>query len=101
MSVFPGAALIKIPGVKVLRALLLRSPSLGATYCRLQRSDDGLGDFILDREDVFEHPVIALGPDVVPGVGVDQLAGDAHALARLAHAALEDVACAKLGSDLL
>ena len=63
--------------------------------------DDRRRHLVLDREDVLEVAVVALGPEVAVGLGVDQLHGDADALARLAHAALDDVLHAELARDLL
>ena len=58
-------------------------------------------DLVLDGEDVLEVAVVALGPEVVVGLGVDQLHRDAHPLPDLAHAALDDVLHAELGGELL
>ncbi len=55
---------------------------------------------VLQREDVVEVAVVALGPDVVAGIGVDELRRDAHPMAGLAHAALDDVARAQLLANL-
>jgi hypothetical protein len=41
---------------------------------RLDRTDNMLGDLILNREQVLEHAVVAVGPDVFAGLGLDQLA---------------------------
>ena len=60
-----------------------------------QRGRDRGGDLVLDGEDVGAA-VEALGPDVAVGQGVDQLDGDAHPVARLAHAALDHVLDAEL-----
>ena len=53
------------------------------------------------REDVGQFAVIAIGPDVVASRGVDQLGGDAHAVAALADAALQHVAHAEFAGDAL
>ena len=45
--------------------------------------------------------VEAIGPEMRAGHGIDQLAGDPHPAAGLAHAALEHVAHAELAADLL
>ncbi len=63
-------------------------------------ADDGGGDLVLDGEDVGELAVVALGPDVAVGRGVDQLDGDAHPVAGLAHAALDHVLDAELARHL-
>ena len=56
-----------------------------------QRSDDRVGDFVLDREDVGQLAIVGLRPQVTVVHRVDQLRGDAHVVAGLAHAAFEDV----------
>ena len=66
-----------------------------------QGGDDRGRDLVLDGEDVLEVAVVALGPEVVVGLGVDQLHGDAHPLPDLAHAAFDDVLHAELGGELL
>ena len=66
---------------------------------RLDGGDDFLGDLVLEFEDVRQVAIITVGPDVVVRRGVDELGGDAHAVAALADAALQDVAHAKLASD--
>jgi hypothetical protein len=43
---------------------------------RLQCGDDILGDLVPKFEDVFLQTVIALGPYMVAGDSVDQLAGE-------------------------
>ena len=45
--------------------------------------------------------IVAIGPDVSAGIGLDELTGNADARSRLANAALQDVANPKLASDLL
>src|SRR5262249_9576823 len=52
-------------------------------------------------EDILDVPVIAFGPEVCPGNGVDQLCGDAQALAGAPHAALRDVADRQLAPGLI
>ena len=70
-----------------------RRPGSVATMAR--------GDLVLEREDVLQVAVVALGPDVVVGFGIDQLHRDAHPVAGLAHAAFDDVLHAELARDLL
>ena len=65
----------------------------------LSARDDRLGDLVLDRENVVEVAVVALGPHVVAGRAVDQLGGDPHPAAGLADAAFEHVADAELARD--
>jgi hypothetical protein len=58
----------------------------------LDCADDIARDLILQFEDVVECAVEAVSPDMGAGRGVDQLAGDAHAVLGFAHTAFEDVA---------
>ena len=58
-------------------------------------------DLVLQFEHVFDQAIEAVGPEVRAGFGLDQLSGDAHPVAALAHRAFEDVAHAKLAADLL
>jgi hypothetical protein len=64
-----------------------------------QRRDDGVGDLILDGEDVVQLAVVGFRPQVAVLHRVDQLRGDAHPVARFAHAALEDVVHIQLARD--
>ena len=66
---------------------------------RLERRHHRVGDLILDREDVLVVAVVGLRPEVIAVVGSDQLRGDADALARAAHAPLEQVRHPQLLGD--
>jgi hypothetical protein len=61
----------------------------------LEGIDDAVGDLVLEREDVVQAAVVAIGPEMPAAAAVDQLDGDAHAVPGLAHAALEDMADAE------
>jgi hypothetical protein len=65
-----------------------------------ERLDDGLRDLVLQREDVVQVPVVALGPDVIVARCEDQLCGDPYAAARLAHAPFQHVTHVELARDL-
>lgn len=58
-----------------------------------------MGHLVLNVEDVAQGALILLGPHVAVGRGIDQLSGDAHAIAACLDAALEDVAYAKIAPD--
>jgi hypothetical protein len=45
-------------------------------------------------------PIVALRPQVIAGLRLDELRGDPNAVASLAHAAFENVANPQLASDL-
>ena len=67
----------------------------------LDRSHDLFRNFILQGKNVRQVAVVSIGPDVIAGCGVDELRGDAHAIAALAHAALQHVAHAEFAGDAL
>ena len=87
-----AAAQVQIVGVEVDRALVGQTLLLVRGQPDLERGDDLPGQLILDGENVGEVTVEPVGPDVAAIGRVDELCGDAHAVARLAHAALQHVA---------
>ena len=58
---------------------------------RLQRIGNFVSEIALDRENVGHIAVVIVGPDVLIGVGIDQLHVDAHLVSRAAHASLENI----------
>ena len=62
--------------------------------------DNGPSDLVLDGKHVLQLSIVALGPTVSAGDGVDELRGDADAIASAANAAFEHVADAELAADL-
>jgi hypothetical protein len=95
------AAQIVVVGVEAFGWLALRALDLGPLELRRNRADDGLGDLILQLENIVERAFEALGPQMRPGGRIDQLPGDAHLVRRLAHAAFQHIAHAELAADLL
>src|SRR4029453_15347477 len=67
----------------------------------LESGNDGVGDLVLDFDDVGEVAIEAIGPEMVAGLPVDQLGVDPNTASRLSNAALEDMADAKLAGYLL
>ena len=67
---------IEIVGVKAFGPLALRALDLGAAKVRLDDSDDGRRDPVLQIEHVFERAVELVGPDMRAGLGLDQLRRD-------------------------
>ena len=53
-----------------------------------------------DGKEIGNVPVESLRPDMGAGIGVDQLCRDANAIARLAHAAFQNIADAERAPDL-
>jgi hypothetical protein len=70
------------------------------TQLGLDRADDAAGDLVMQLENVLERAVETACPNMRASRRVDQLAGDAHAAPRFAHAALENIAYAELAADL-
>ena len=64
-----------------------------------QGGDDLAGNVVLDRENVGQLAVVALGPQMAAGLGVDQLGGDAHPLAAFADAAFDNVSDPEVAAD--
>ena len=76
----------------------LRPPegALGAT----DRVDDASGQLVLNHEEVGERPVVALGPDLAAGSGVDQAHGRPQPTAVTVETAFEHVPDAELSTNL-
>jgi hypothetical protein len=91
----------QVPGVHAVRRLAPCAKIFRGVELRLDRGDDRLGDLVLHREYVGKTAVVAFRPDVTAGGDVVELDGDAHAVAALAHAALDHIADAELLGDLL
>src|SRR5215471_8425222 len=84
------------PSVEALGSLALGVEVLRGIHLRLDRRHDGLGNLVLYGKYVGETAVVALGPKLATGRYVVELRGNTHALATLAHAALDQVADAEL-----
>ena len=61
---------------------------------------DACRDLVLNREDIRELALETLRPYLVAVIGVHELRRDAHAIAGLAHAALENRFHAQPSADL-
>src|SRR5713226_4081431 len=92
---------VKVVGIEAVGSLALGALDLRLPQVRLHRADHAGGDPILQLEDVVKRAVVALSPDMRAGRRVDELTRNADAVAGLAHAALDQVAHAKLASDFL
>ena len=67
----PHATLIKLPGIEIFRWLAARALSFHLAEFGLQSRNQGLVDFVWKREDVGKVAVVALGPNMVAGGGID------------------------------
>jgi hypothetical protein len=83
LAQMPQPALICGPGIKAFGRSAHRALSLSLGNGRSDGDRYRLGDLVLDREDIGEIAVVTLGPNVVAGFGLDQLRGDADAVAGL------------------
>src|SRR5215471_15175326 len=88
-------------GAEIAGARSAGLQSLGALDLRCDRGDNGLCYLLLYCKDVLQHAVVALRPDVIAGQRVDQLAGYAYPVRRLAYAAFKDIADTKFLADLM
>ena len=94
---------VVVVGAKALRPLAaggLRSRLRERAAVARQRPDDPAHHLVVHREQVVRRPIVALGPEVRAGGGIDQLRRYPHALGAGLEAALEHVAHAELPADL-
>ena len=87
-----GSQAVCWPRHRLLEPCLLNSSN--------QRRDDGLGDFLLHREDVVEAAIIAFRPEMHAGRRLDQLRRDPHTGSSSPHAPFKKLGHTKLPSDL-
>src|SRR5438552_4011676 len=85
----PQTALIRRPGIEAPRWLAHRAVQFGLGDGRGHSKRDGLGNVVLHCENIEEIAIIALGPDMLPSVGLDQLSSHTDAVAGLTQAAFE------------
>jgi hypothetical protein len=81
------------------RSRLFDLPRLGGLERDVQGLGDALRDVALDREHVGQVAIVILGPEMGLTAYVDQLRGDAQAVAGLLDAALEKVAHVERETD--
>ena len=91
--------------VQIVRLQIFRGfDGQGFEFLRRERDAQGLGDFarnfVLHFENVLHFAVVALRPQWEIGGGVDQLRGDAQAVAGAAQATCQHVGCPQLLADL-
>src|SRR5215510_9933942 len=65
-----------------------------------QDRDNRAGHLVLNRENVLNQAVIALGPAVSPSSGVDQLRRDTNFVAGASDTAFQHIAHSEFASDL-
>lgn len=92
------AAQILVVGGDIVRHAR-HAPHVAHTELDLQSIRNRLRDLVLNQEDVIETAFVGLGPQLIARACVAQLRGDAHLIARLAHAALQNMSDAKRIAD--
>ena len=66
-----------------------------------QREYDPVSDLVLQGKDVCEWAVVAFGPQMLAGGGIDQLGRDPHLVVRFADAAFQYIPHSHLAADVL
>src|SRR6266851_9768843 len=92
----PGLVRLHVAGTASAQPLLLALRQRDR-----QRADDLLYHLVLRREDVREIAIEPLGPEMPAAAGINELRRDAHAIARLADAALKHKAHTQVAPNLL
>ena len=78
-----------------------RTHALELQEIGIHLANDGLGDLVLECQDIAEVAIVLIGPDVSPRGRVDQLNVDANSILRLPDAADHDVLRVQLQARLL
>ena len=94
-----AAAQVALVGLDAAGRRRRGRPALDLGEHAAQRLGDGERDLLLHREDVGELAIVAPRPLLVAAHRIDQLEGDAQALAGLPHRALEDALDAEALAD--
>jgi hypothetical protein len=87
-------------GFEIRRRWHLQAGLLEGREIGLQRPNDPLGQFALNREKIGQLPVETLSPNVRIGLCVDQLRVHPYPVASTAHRPFEDMGDAERFADL-
>jgi hypothetical protein len=90
----------QVIGIKMNRRFMSQAFDLGELKLWFDRRNRAFGEPILQFEYAAQFAVEAIRPDVRPRRGVDELAGEAQAIAVAANAALDHIPHAKFAPDL-
>ena len=96
----PHSAKDQIPSGEGFGRLFASAQRFGAQHFRLDRAGDAIDNLVLDLKQVSYVAVITVGPEVVTSLRLDQLGGHPDSASHPAQASLENVANAKLASNL-
>src|SRR5262245_5116033 len=96
---FAERGVVESQSMSGLQVVIIRQPhrgrlsdrALGLCFVHVRRKHryDRPGDFVLDGKSIIELTIIAVGPAVRSGRGVDKLSADANTVAGAANAALQ------------
>src|SRR3546814_2503259 len=87
-------------GLQVLRRVPPGSLDLGGADSGVDGAGDARGNAVLQLEEAAAGVLEAIGPKLAPGLGVDQLHGDAHPPATAPHGALDGIRSEEHTSEL-
>ena len=88
-------------GIEIRGWLPYGAVQLGIRNSRGNRDRFCTPNSVLQRKDTGEITVVALGPDMFIGLGLDQLRGNAHPVSALSHRAFQNIADAARAADPL
>src|SRR5262245_28434479 len=91
----------ELPRAEILGRPLAAAKAFGCPQFRLNGRRNMGRDLVLNRENVGQHAIVLLSPDMAARSRLNELGGDAHALPALAYTSFQDVAGAKVASHLL
>ena len=91
---------IRIVGVEAVGRLAPRALHLRLLQAWNEGADHACGQLVLQGEDVAQLAVVTLRPNVRTRFCLNELAGNANTVARLAHTAFQHVAHAEFATDL-
>src|SRR3546814_7782126 len=81
----------EVIGLQVLRRVPPGALDLGGADSGVDGAGDARGNAVLQLEEAAAGVLEAIGPKLAPGLGVDQLHGDAHPPATAPHGALDGI----------
>src|SRR5262249_33745461 len=90
---------IQVVRLEVFAVLACRARHLSRSELTGQGVCHGLRNLVLDGEHVLHLPVIALGPNPIAVLDIDELGGDSQALTRGSNASLEDLVDTEIEPD--
>src|SRR3984893_3126906 len=94
-----AAAKITVVSIDVGRPAVGEPRLFGWAQSDFKSVDDSARDVVLDRKDIGQIAVVAVGPEVGAGRGVDELRGNPHPVAGAADRAFEHRAHPKIAAD--